>query len=390
MSAVPASEYLIGVEARLSDPDLLRGTWWKMAAQLTYDGTTWREMLANCLDHLIGSDTKPRFYTSLLRRVVNMCIISSDEHWWKFVERLTTSWYYLGGYTAVPLVRAVHARSAWLVKLLLDNGADLQAACGSKRRQNISSGLASTKGRCPFSGPRFPPTGDQEGKNAKSRSLGCMRSETAGTTDLSPINAVELMWHKHRCGDGHLLAYPAHAHVLKSIVERFSFDVEQISQLVAIMETTKDMYLVDRERCLEAWGSVLDVLLRGERRKTSSTGCFTFIICGNRVEGWIPKHGDYPDELYQQETESEGGMGAEVVRFGEGDGSRMAEELKAFLKKHPTWHETKESGQAEASLEDVWPAFEEIGVTGTDLVALPYTCFCKKQVFPGESASWPQ
>lgn len=148
-------QYLIRVEARLSDPDLLRGTWWKMAAQLTYDGTTWREMLANCLGHLIGSDTKPRFYTSLLRRVVNMCIISSDEHWWKFVERLTTSWYYLGGYTAVPLVRAVHARSAWLVKLLLDNGVDLQAACGSKRRQNISSGLASTKGRCPFSGPRL-------------------------------------------------------------------------------------------------------------------------------------------------------------------------------------------------------------------------------------------
>lgn len=63
------------------------------------------------------------------------------------------------------------------------------------------------------------------------------------------------------------------------------------------------------------------------------------------------------------------------MRFGEGDGSRMAEELKGFLKKHPTWHETKESGQAEASLEDVWPAFEEIGVTGTDLVALLYTWF---------------
>ncbi|KAL5869412.1 hypothetical protein ACKVWC_010157 [Pyricularia oryzae] len=228
-----------------------------MAAQLTYDGTTWREMLANCLDHLIGSDTKPRFYTSLLRRVVNMCIISSDEHWWKFVERLTTSWYYLGGYTAVPLwgepVQDVPGIGK-AIDCLLEKG----TSC---------IGLTSSS----------PPTGDQEGKNAKSRSLGCMRSETAGTTDLSPINAVELMWHKHRCGDGHLLAYPAHAHVLKSIVERFSFDVEQISQLVAIMETTKDMYLVDRERCLEAWGSVLDVLLRGERRKTSSTGCFTFM-----------------------------------------------------------------------------------------------------------------
>ncbi|KAI6366434.1 hypothetical protein MCOR32_007427 [Pyricularia oryzae] len=275
-------QYLIRVEARLSDPDLLRGTWWKMAAQLTYDGTTWREMLANCLGHLIGSDTKPRFYTSLLRRVVNMCIISSDEHWWKFVERLTTSWYYLGGYTAVPLVRAVHARSAWLVKLLLDNGVDLQAACGSKRRQNISSGLASTKDcllekgtSCIGLTSSSPPTGDQEGKNAKSRSLGCMRSETDGTTDLSPINAVELMWHKQRCGNCHLLAYPAYAHVLKSIVDRFSLDVEQISQLVAIMEIAKDVYLVDRERCLEAWGSVLDVLLRGKRRKTSSTGCFT-------------------------------------------------------------------------------------------------------------------
>ncbi|KAI6417134.1 hypothetical protein MCOR20_000589 [Pyricularia oryzae] len=126
--------YLIRVEARLSDPHLLRGTWWKMAAQLTYDGSTGREMLATCLNHLIGPDTKPRLYTSLLRRVVNMCIISSGEPWWKVAERLRTSWYYLGGYTAVALVRAVHARSARLVKFLLDNGADLHGT-SSLRKQ---------------------------------------------------------------------------------------------------------------------------------------------------------------------------------------------------------------------------------------------------------------
>ncbi|TLD15119.1 hypothetical protein PspLS_10609 [Pyricularia sp. CBS 133598] len=98
----------------------------RYAAHLTQDSTTGRDMLVAYLDHLFGPGTKPKFYKFLLMRVFHQCIISSsDEHWWNAAERLVTRWYYLAGYTEAPLVTAIQARSVRLVKLLLDNGADV-------------------------------------------------------------------------------------------------------------------------------------------------------------------------------------------------------------------------------------------------------------------------